>query len=611
MGRISMAFAYTAAERAALDARARDILAACPDVGGFIRRGLSRDPHAEALVYLRTARDPAPVVTKAGEFQGLLSAATQWLRRQGIGPGDVVSLLAPNCTATAVLYWAAMSSATVQPLNLLFTREAIAAQVNAVKAKILFTPPPGTPGGLYEKTEGLRVLAPSLERIVVLPMDGRVAFDDEVLVPTDARDDAHVADPNRIVALLPTGGTTGAPKVVPLSNRNVVSSAIGSMLAVDLEAGDRILIALPIFHVGGAFCSSLPALGCGATMILPTATAFRNPDVVANFWRIVDAQRVTHGALVPTGLGAVAAIPLDGADISSLRFFGTGASVCPPEIERRFLTVWPGDVVRQVYGMTEFAGAITQGPLALGQRFGSVGVPVAGAEVAVLSGGRLYEGPSPTGEILGRGPQMFKGYHDPAQVGASFYEGWLRSGDLGHIGEDGEVYVTGRAKDMIIRGGHNIDPAGIEDVALNFPGVGLAAAVGRPDSYAGETPILFVSPTPGKSIDQSALADFVRDGVAEPPARPRSIVVIDEMPVTPVGKIFKPRLREIAAEQAARELLTAALPGVAFELKASHEARGLLLTATVPASAVEIARKELGRLPVGFEIIPSPLVGEG
>jgi len=121
---------------------------------------------------------------------------------------------------------------------------------------------------------------------------------------------------------------------------------------------------------------------------------------------------------------------------------------------------------------------------------------------------------------------------------------------------------------MIIRGGHNIDPAGIEDVALHFPGVGLAAAVGRPDSYAGETPILFVSPTPGKTIDKAALADYVRDGVSEPPARPRSIVVIDEMPVTPVGKIFKPRLREIAAEEAARELLNAALPGVAFEGKA-------------------------------------------
>ena len=108
----------------------------------------------------------------ADAFGGLLGSASRWLRRNGVGPRDVVSLLAPNCTATSVVYWAAMSSAAVQPLNLLFTREAIAAQVGAVGAKILFTPPPGAPGGLFEKVEGLRALAPRLERIVVLPLDG-------------------------------------------------------------------------------------------------------------------------------------------------------------------------------------------------------------------------------------------------------------------------------------------------------------------------------------------------------------------------------------------------------------------------------------------------------
>ena len=173
--------------------------------------------------------------------------------------------------------------------------------------------------------------------------------------------------------------------------------------------------------------------------------------------------------------------------------------------------------------MTEFAGAITQTAGTIMKRAGSVGIPVALAEAAVLAGGEIHRGTSPAGEIVVRGPQLFKGYHDPRQAGASFNEGWLRSGDLGRIGAEGEVYVTGRAKDLIIRGGHNIDPASIEDVALSFPGVGLAAAVGRPNSYAGETPILFVSPAPGKAIDEAALADHVRAGVAEPlPGRARS-----------------------------------------------------------------------------------------
>ena len=220
----------------------------------------------------------------------------------------------------------------------------------------------------------------------------------------------------------------------------------------------------------------------------------------------------------------------------------------------------------------------------------------------MLAGGRIHRGPSPTGEILARGPQMFAGYFDPRQVGASFHEGWLRSGDLGRIGEDGEIYVTGRAKDVIIRGGHNIDPTGIEDVALRFPGVGLAAAVGRPDPYAGETPVLFVTASPGAKLDAGALADFVQAGVMEPPARPRAIHLIEEMPVTPVGKIYKPRLREIAAEAAARDALQSALSGAPFDVEARHGERGLVVRAKVPAEAEAAARAELGKLPIGFEI---------
>jgi fatty-acyl-CoA synthase len=232
--------------------------------------------------------------------------------------------------------------------------------------------------------------------------------------------------------------------------------------------------------------------------------------------------------------------------------------------------------------MTEFAGAITTTPWDREQRPGSVGLPVALAEVAVLAEGVIHRGPSPMGEILARGPQMFGGYLDPRQIGAAFHDGWLRSGDLGRIGEDGEVYVTGRAKDVIIRSGHNIDPTAIEDVALRYPGVGLAAAVGRPDAYAGETPMLFVTPSPGARIDCDALAAFVEEGVIEAPARPRAILVIEDMPTTPVGKIYKPRLREIAAERAARDALEAAFDGAPFEVAARHDKSGLILTARVP-----------------------------
>ena len=603
-----MAIQYTPEERRALDARARALLDECPSVFRLIARGCAIDPEHDAIVYLRTALDPAPIVTTARSFLGLTAAAGRWLRSMGVGPDDAVSIFAPHCTATAVAYWAAMSFACVHPLNLLFSREAIAAQLAAVRAKILFTPPPGAPGGLHEKVEGLLDSVSTLERVVTLPLDGRVAFDDEALSPDfDWRDEPAADSPDRVVAMLPTGGTTGAPKAARLTNRNVIASSVATMLAIDVRPGDRFLVALPLFHVGGAFCGALPALAAGATQIIPTAAGLRNPEVVANFWRIVARQRVTIGGLVPTALGAVADAPVAGADISSLRFFATGASVCPPEIERRFLAAWPGDCVRQIYGMTEFAGAITQTPHDRGQRAGSAGVPVALAETAVLAGGRLYRGASPTGEIVARGPQVFAGYADPRHGAGAFHDGWLRSGDLGRIGEDGELYVTGRIKDVIIRGGHNIDPSGIEDAAMGFPGVALAAAVGRPDPYSGETPMLFVSPSPGASIDLDALGRVVAERIMEAPAKPRAVHVIADMPLTPVGKIFKPRLREIAAEQAARDLIAAAMPGVQVQIEAVTDLdRGLVVKATAPAGRCDSVRAELERLPLFSEVVAAP-----
>jgi fatty-acyl-CoA synthase len=604
-----MGVGYALEERARLNALAQAIVEDCPGVFPLIARGFGAEPRRDALVYLRTAADNAPVTTSGEAFLGLLASAAAWFRREGIGSGDAVSILAPNCTATSVAYWAAMGAAIVHPLNLLFSQEAIAAQVNAVEAKVLFAPPPGTPGGLYEKAESLRASAPSLKRIVVLPLDGRVAFDDEEITPDpNWRQRLHAPSASgpedRIAALLPTGGTTGAPKVVRLSNRNIVASAVASMLAYEITREDRMLLSLPLFHVGGAFCSSLSTFAAGAALVIPTAGGLRNLEVVAGYWRIIDSQRITLGALVPTALGAVAGVPTAGADLSRLRFFATGASVCPPEIERRFLAAWPGDSVRQVYGMTEFAGAITSTPHDRAQPAGSVGLPVAMVEVAVLADGIIHRGPSPGGEILARGPQAFPGYLDDRQKGASFHEGWLRSGDIGRIGADGEVYVTGRMKDVIIRGGHNIDPTGIEDAALAFPGVALAAAVGLPDAYAGETPMLFVTAAPGATIDRAALAEFVERRIPEAPARPREIAIIDEMPMTPIGKIFKPRLREIAAEQAARAAITAALPGVRIDIRAVTETeRGLVLTAKAPPAFAEPVRAALGSLPLPFDIV--------
>ena len=263
------------------------------------------------------------------------------------------------------------------------------------------------------------------------------------------------------------------------------------------------MISLPLFHVGGLFVGVGACMSVGCTIVIPGPAGARDPALITNFWTIIEKYRLTHAGNVPTTLGALADIPVGDADISSLRVTPTGASICPPEIERRYLATWGGPCVQQVYGMTELAGAITHDVAGVKPRPESVGTQNPMVELAILASDGLHMGPwpSPVGELLTRGPQVFPGYIDQKQTEEAFHQGWLRTGDICRIDADGFVYIMGRAKDVIIRGGHNIDPRAIEDAALGFPGVALAAAVGRPDAYAGEVPMLFVSAQPGVIID--------------------------------------------------------------------------------------------------------------
>jgi fatty-acyl-CoA synthase len=600
----------SSAEEAARNKEMQEILAACPRILDLIARGPLADPNAEAIVYLRSPLDPQPVSLSNEQLMGCVKAAENFFRAQGIGKEDTVGVLLPICPAAIAAIWGAAACGIAEPLNLLFTREAIVAQLNAVKAKLLIAPPPGMPGGFYEKIEGLQREVPSLTRIVIAPLDGTVAFDGEVLKPDPAwRDDygksRDTSEADRVAVMLPTGGTTGHPKVACLANRSMVASSVSSRMALDYRKGDRAMISLPLFHVGGLFVGVGACLSAGATIVIPGPAGARDPALVTNFWKIVERLRLTHAGNVPTTLGALADIPVDGCDISTLRVTPTGASICPPEIERRYLARWGGPCVQQVYGMTELAGAITHDFAGIKPRPESVGSRNPLVELAILSGGKLHTGPwpSPVGELLTRGPQVFPGYVDKKQTEDAFYDGWLRTGDICRIDEDGFVYIMGRAKDVIIRGGHNIDPRAIEDAALQFPGVALAAAVGRPDTYAGEIPMLFVSAQPGARIDEQALAAFVQENIPEPPARPRTVSVIAEMPVTPVGKIFKPKLREIAAGEAARDLLAAeGLAGDVSVEAVTDPSRGLFLRVKATPDKSETAERLLKKFPVKVEV---------
>jgi fatty-acyl-CoA synthase len=597
-------------EEAAREKEMRAVLAACPRILDLIAQGPLANGDAEAVVYLRAPLDPHPVVISNDELMGYIKAAENFFRGQGVGSADAVAILLPIGPATIAAVWGAAACGIAEPLNLLFTREAIVAQLNAVQAKLLLAPPPGAPGGLYEKIANLQREVPSLKRIVIVPLDGTMSFDGEALKPdpawrSDYGSNTDMSEADRIAVMRPTGGTTGHPKVARLVNRSMVASSASSRMALDYRKGDRCMISLPLFHVGGLFVGVGGCLSAGVTIVIPGPAGARDPALISNFWKIIEKYRVTHAGNVPTTLGALAEVPVGACDISSLRVSPTGASVCPPEIERRYLARWGGPCVQQVYGMTELAGAIAHDVAGVKPRPEAVGTKNPMVELAILSDGKLHTGPwpSPVGELLTRGPQVFPGYVDSRQTDEAFYQGWLRTGDICRIDADGFIYIMGRAKDVIIRGGHNIDPRTIEDAALAFPGVSLAAAVGRPDAYAGEVPMLFVSAQPGATLDRNALADFVQDKILEPGARPRAVEIVAEMPVTPVGKIFKPKLREIAAGEAARDLLKAEGLSEGVRVEAiTDPSRGLYLLLKAPADKAAAARRLLQKFPVKIEV---------
>ena len=278
----------------------------------------------------------------------------------------------------------------------------------------------------------------------------------------------------------------------------------------------------------------------------------RSPKVIQNYWGIVERYRATIVSGVPTSIAALAEVPVGSSDISSVRMALTGGAVLPKAIGERFQER-TGIRLFETYGMTETAAAIAFNP---GRRAacGKRRLPGAVRENEDRVPEELQDCPKLTsGLVVVRGPQVFPGYVDPQHnTDVLTDDGWLVIGDIGYLTEDERLILTGRAKDLIVRSGHNIDPAAIEDVANAFPGVQISSAVGMPDQYAGEVPILFVVTAPGQTIDLSSLEQHLERNVMEPPAKPRRVVVLDRLPVTAVGKIFKPALRDLAIEEKAR-----------------------------------------------------------
>ncbi|MBC7141875.1 MAG: AMP-binding protein, partial [Rhodobacteraceae bacterium] len=318
---------------------------------------------------------------------------------------------------------------------------------------------------------------------------------------------------------------------------------------------DVLICPLPLFHVFAAYPVLMSVIASGAHMVMPTPAGYRGDGVFDNFWKLIERWQVSFLITVPTAIAALMQRPVD-ADVSSLKIAISGSAPLPLELYSRFEKA-TGVQIAEGYGLTEATCLVSCNPVDGAKKVGSVGVPLPYCHVRILhtdgAGGVRKEcGVDEVGEICVSNPGVFEGstYTEVDKNRDLFAEGrYLRTGDLGRIDPDGYLWITGRTKDLIIRGGHNIDPAEIEEALMGHPAIAFAGAIGQPDSFAGELPCAYVELVGGAEVTTEELMDFARAHIHERAAVPKFIEILPELPKTAVGKIFKPDLRKRAIQR--------------------------------------------------------------
>jgi fatty-acyl-CoA synthase len=584
-----------------------------------------------ALTFLRTG-DPAdaPIRWTYNELLAGIHQTANLLHRLGVGPQDAVAVLLPGCLDYHLALWGGEAAGIVQPLNPLLSDEKLVALMTAGRAKVLIAYGSDDESGMWSKALRLRTQVPTLTTVLrVAPHDEAPAdvrlpdgcFDFAALrarEPTDHLVSGRDIAPADIAAYFHTGGTTGAPKLARHSHGAQVFTAWACVQLQGLKETDVSINGYPLFHVAGVLPAALASLSAGVEVIIPTTALLRNKDVLRNYWRLVEKYRPTSLSAVPTVLAALANVPLEGADISSITYCRTGAAVLAPELAARFERLF-GLHVHESLGMTEMAGISTITPPGVIGPAGCVGLRLPYTQMRIVAldeHGNASDRDVPAGThgmVLFKAPNVFSGFLDAADTAKAFTaDGWLATGDLGWIDAEERLHLTGRSKDLIIRSGHNIDPKVIEDALGAHPAVQLCAAVGAPDAYAGELPVAFAMLRPGASVTEAELTAFAAAGVDEAPAKPKSVLIIEQMPMTNVGKIYKPELRMLAAKNVAlalaREACTAL--GVAQALPRIESVGDNALRVTVDANAAGVQAEPLrdrltqalGALPLKVEI---------
>jgi len=540
---------------------------------GMLSDTAARFPASEAVSYqiLSGPTDKAETLTWQ-ELHAKTTQAANLFRSLGIGPTDVIAYILPNCHETTIALLGGATAGIVNPINPLLEPEQISAILRETNAKVVVTLKPFPKTDVAQKTRDAIHHAPNVSTVLEVDLNRYLTPPKSWIVPlirpklaghthADYRNfNAELAkqsmslnfedvQEDRVACYFHTGGTTGMPKVAQHKFSGLVYNGwLGKTLL--FSETDNIMCPLPLFHVFACHVILMAAVCSGAHVVFPTPQGYRGDGVFDNFWKLIERWKISFIITVPTAISAKMQRPVN-ADISSVKTAFSGSAPLPLELFRRFEEA-TGVTIVEGYGLTEATCLVSCNPTDGVKKVGSIGLPLPYTDVRIFKG--TTEGPieasvDEIGEICISNPGVYAGhtYTETAKNADLFYGNkYLRTGDLGRVDDDGYLWITGRAKDLIIRGGHNIDPAEIEEALLAHPAVAFAGAIGQPDAHSGELPCAFVELVSDASVTPEELTKHCKIHVHERAAQPKHMTILDELPKTAVGKVFKPELRKQA-----------------------------------------------------------------
>ncbi len=527
---------------------------------------------------------PALKYLKTGKLDGIVESYSYYqFRRKIIQTANafayvsddkpIVSLLLPNLPETVFSIWGAQACGTVSPLNSFLESDHLVSLMNSARSNILVVQGPNRDEELWRKTVEIVQNVPSLKAIYVIDEGVDVkdlekqtglsvfCFSSEISKQNDKVLGVAHKNEDFLASYFHTGGTTGAPKIACHTHKNELANALSVATVFPGSIGDVCFVGLPLFHVNAVIGTGIATILKGQTILLGTASGFRSPDIISNFWELVEHHNISMFSCVPTVLNMLLGVGIGTSNIRSLETVICGAAPLTKTLAERFRAAVDVDLI-EGYGLTEGSCVSTLTPPKATNPVGTIGFRLPGQEIRIVRLNDqceiIEECPIGTqGNLVIRGDNVFSGYLDKTKnAGVLLRDGWLNTGDLGTIDANGYLWLTGREKDVIIRGGHNIDPAGVEEVLMQHPDVSEAAAVGQPDIYAGEIPCAYVTLRDGIALSPQSLIEFVATNISEKASIPKDITVLNEMPLTEVGKIFKPALRNLATQRVITNLLS-------------------------------------------------------